>query len=248
MNMIDLAENSRISLEITVNNDYLEFKSFVAAKVNNYILLEAIRVDGKVINFETGNVNINVLWIREDRAPIIWNKVFLKSMTYNNRTYYLAVPSGEGSEVNRRTTFRLFTGVEGIAQVGANKMAWDVIVKNVSETGFAFVSSEKFERAINSTVRLVFYDLEKKFNLTGHIVRTEDVDESRYVYGCVLMASNPVLNQYIIEKQRDMISKQRERFTNNKPAASKTKTGTPKKVAGASDRDKMMDELMSNQA
>jgi len=212
-----LVQNSNLILEININNKHLEFESVVFAKIGDYILIEPVRVNGKVVNFEIGNVLIDMLLIRSDKKPIIWKRVLLKSTIYKNKTYYKVVPTGDGFEINRRNAFRLYFDVKGVVQVGTNSVPLDIIVKDVSENGFSFVSKVNIDKPLKSTVRLVLVDLRKTINLNGILVRKEKINQTKYFYGCVLNISNQSLSQYINEKKREMLSRQSSVTTIRKP-------------------------------
>lgn len=212
MLLSQLVENSKLIIDIKINNENLEFKSVVVAKISDYVLIESIRIKGKVVNFETDNVLIDMLLIRNDKAPIIWKRVLLKNITYKSKTYYKVISTGNGFEINRRTAFRMYIGINGVVQVGVNSPAVDVIVKDVSETGFSFVSKENIDKSLKSTVRLVFADNNKTFCLSGILIRQEEINEIKYVYGCMLNIKNQILNQYINQKQREMLSRQGDFF------------------------------------
>ena len=208
MLLSQLVQNSNLILEININNKHLEFESVVFAKIGDYILIEPVRVNGKVVNFEIGNVLIDLLLIRSDKKPIIWKRVLLKNTIYKSKTYYKVVPTGDGFEINRRNAFRLYFEVKGVVQVGTNSVPMDIIVKDVSENGFSFVSKVNIEKPLKSIVRLVLVDLNKTLNLNGVLVRKEKINQLKYFYGCELNTQNRFLSQYINEKKREMLSRQ----------------------------------------
>ena len=208
MLLTQLVQNSNLLLEININNKHLEFDSSVFTKIGDYILIEPVKVNGKVVNFEIGNVLIDMLLIRSDKKPIIWKRVLLKNTIYKTKTYYKVVPTGDGFEVNRRNAFRLYFEVKGVVQVGTNSVPIDIIVKDVSENGFSFVSKVNIEKPLKSIVRLVLVDLNKTLNLNGVLVRKEKINQLKYFYGCELNIQNRFLSQYIDEKKREMLSRQ----------------------------------------
>ena len=208
MQLSQLVQNSNLILEININNQHLEFDSVVFAKIGDYILIEPVRVNGKVVNFEIGKVLIDMLLIRKDKKPFIWKRVLLKNTIYKNKTYYKVIPTGDGFEINRRNAFRLYIEVKGVVQIGTNSVPLDVIIKDVSENGFSFVSKDNIEKPLRSTVRLVFADINKSINLNGILVRKEKIDQSKYFYGCVLNIKNQMLSQYINDKNSEMLSRQ----------------------------------------
>lgn len=64
-------------------------------------------------------------------------------ITYNQKLHYKVTAFAEGFENNRREAFRLYVGCGGIAQLGLNKSAAKVLVKDVSETGFHSFQKKK---------------------------------------------------------------------------------------------------------
>ena len=217
MRLSQLVQNSNLVLEININNQHLEFESTVITKIGDYILIEPVRVNGKVVNFEIGNVLVDMLLIRRDKKPVAWKRVLLKNVIYKNKTYYKVIPTGDGFEINRRNAFRLSIEVKGVVQVGTNSVPMDVILKDISENGFSFVSKDIIDRPLKSIVRLVFIDLNKSLNLNGLLVRKERINQSKYFYGCVLNIKNQFLSQYMNDKNSDMLSRQSIVITNRKP-------------------------------
>ena len=143
---------------------------------------------------------------RNDKAPIVWKGVGCSVVKTKGRVLYKVIASGAGFEVNRREAFRLFVGLEGIARVGTNRRAMDVILKDLSDTGFAFVVDHEIEDATGLSVRLVFKDFDRNYDLTGFIVRLVKVEEEKYVYGCRMTMRNQLINHYISMKQRQMLA------------------------------------------
>ena len=217
MRLSQLVQNSNLVLEININNQHLEFESTVITKIGDYILIEPVRVNGKVVNFEIGNVLVDMLLIRRDKKPVAWKRVLLKNVIYKNKTYYKVIPTGDGFEINRRNAFRLSVEVKGVVQVGTNSVPMDVILKDISQNGFSFVSKDIIDRPLKSIVRLVFIDLNKSLNLNGLLVRKERINQSKYFYGCVLNIKNQFLSQYMNDKNADMLSRQSIVITNRKP-------------------------------
>ena len=148
--------------------------------------------------------------IRENKSPIVWKGVGVACVYEKSGSFYKVSASGEGFEINRRGAFRLFVGISGVAQLGINKKAVDVIVKDVSENGFSFVSSEDMDNVINMPVRLVFNDFNKNYSLMGIIVRKVIINEAKILYGCQLSVNNSELEHYINQKQRQMLSMNRD--------------------------------------
>ena len=110
--------------------------------------------------------------------------------------------------MNRRESFRLFLGLGAVVQIGSNKKAVNVILKDISENGFSFVEIEDID-AENLPVRLVFNDMKTGISLIGNIVRKVTVGEKKIIYGCTLTSCNIDVARYINEKQRQFLAASR---------------------------------------
>lgn len=207
----EMPADNKIIIELSIKGQKFEFPSKVVSQGNNSIFIEPIRINGKVLIFNSSeSVAINIVMIRENKSPMVWKGVGVACVHEKSGSFYKITASGEGFEINRRGAFRLFVGISGVAQLGINRKAVDVIVKDVSENGFSFVSSEDIENVINMPVRLVFNDFNKNYSLMGIIVRKVIINETKVLYGCQLSVNNSQLEQYINQKQRQMLSMNRD--------------------------------------
>lgn len=207
----EMPADNKIIIELSIKGQKFEFPSKVVSQGNNSIFIEPIRINGKVLTFNSSeSVAVNIVMIRENKSPMVWKGVGVACVHEKSGSFYKITASGEGFEINRRGAFRLFVGISGVAQLGINRKAVDVIVKDVSENGFSFVSSEDMENVINMPVRLVFNDFNKNYSLMGIIVRKVIINETKLLYGCQLSVNNSQLEQYINQKQRQMLSMNRD--------------------------------------
>ena len=207
----EMPEDNKLIIELSMNGQKYEFPSKVIRKASQNILIEPVRINGKVLSFNSSNggVTVSIFMIRDGKPPVLWKGVAVNSVREEDGTFYKITANGEGFEVNRRGAFRLFIGISGVAQLGTNRKAVDVIVKDVSENGFAFVGYEDMDDVINKPVRLVFTDFNQNYSLMGIIVRKVVIGEKRIIYGCKLGVRNVNLEQYISQKQRQMLSMNR---------------------------------------
>lgn len=231
MKIWNIEPKSNIILKITVNGQFVDLPTIAVKQDSDGIICEAIRVNGKVVSLKGEGVTIELMYIRSDNSPIVWKGVACDYVTMDTKVYYKIMSDFEGAEKNRREAFRLYLGCKGVAQVGINKKALDVVVKDISDNGFAFIAgninaesdeehdgqdatpdatSQEASSSVGKPVRLVFTDDEIQFALMGIVVRVLKVDESNYLYGCRLSIMNNRLSKYITEKQRVQISKQKE--------------------------------------
>lgn len=208
MLLVDIAPETKVILELDFDGHTYEFPSMVTNvdRQNNVIYAEPIRINGKVLSFSGSSVKVNLIMNREDKSPYVWKGIGIATVIEKKGTQYKIVASRDGFEMNRREAFRLFVGLDGVVQMGVNTKAIDVIVKDISENGFAFVSEEDKEEILNKTIRLVFRDLSQNFTVMGTVVRKVKISENKILYGCQLCDKDKKVEAYISEKQRQILS------------------------------------------
>ena len=237
MLLFEIPIDNKLIIELTINGQRYEFPSKVIKKGKQDIYAEPIRINGKVLNFSTSErISVSLIMVRDGKSPMVWKGVAINSAYEKEGTFYRITAGGEGFEVNRRGAFRLFVGISGVAQMGINKKAVDVIVKDVSESGFSFVSTEDIDNVINMPVRLVFNDFNQPYSLMGIIVRKVVIAEAKILYGCQLSVNNTNLEHYINQKQRQMLS------MNRGNSAYKSKEMLEKALKEPGKGDKAIDE------
>ena len=205
----EVPAEGNLTIEVSLKEIKLEFHSQCVESGVNYIYAQPIRMDGKILSFNSeGHLMVNLIYLREEKNPIVWKGVGITTVQNNGKNVYKIVASGEGFEMNRRESFRLFLGLGAVVQIGSNKKAVNVILKDISENGFSFVEIEDID-AENLPVRLVFNDMKTGISLIGNIVRKVTVGEKKIIYGCTLTSCNIDVARYINEKQRQFLAASR---------------------------------------
>jgi len=211
MRLSEIPNGEEITLEVIINNARYEFKTTVIEEIDTGgVYAEPVRVQEKVLSFASDNVVVNIILYRTEKAPIVWRHVIVETVVYRKNTVYRITSATSGLEENRRNAFRLPVGLPGVAQLGSNRKAADVLVKDVSELGFSLVSVDDIENFEGILVRLVFSDGNTTLSLTGLVVRKVKQDDGRFLYGCKLNSKMPALAKYINESQRRQIVMQKE--------------------------------------
>lgn len=202
----DIPKEANLTIEVGFDGKKLEFNTKSIGAETDCLYAEPIIIDGKRISFNaTITLSINLVYMREEKNPVLWRGIIISTVHENGRTMYKIISGIEGYEINRRESFRLFLGLGGVAQIGVNKKAINVIVKDISEGGFAFVGNEDIE-ADRTPIRLVFKDFDETISLMGIVVRKMVVNEKKIIYGCSLASSSTDILHYINKKQRYYLS------------------------------------------
>lgn len=210
MRLNELKEGEKIALEVIFQGESYEFTSSVLGTVQNLLLAEIVRSEGKVVGFNGTDIMVNLILYRKNMLPVVWKGVGCTVVEYKGNMQYKIVASGEGAELNRRQAFRLTLEKNGVAQIGMNRKANDVVVRDLSETGYSFIMEDDMDHPANSSVRLVFSDRDQHFTLTGIIVRREELSENKILYGCRQNVQDRLVSRYINEKQREKLAAKRQ--------------------------------------
>ncbi len=93
-------------------------------------------------------------------------------------------------------------------QCGLSRKTYEVILRDISVSGFAVVCPSDVELELNQVIHVVHMDYLEEANenhtyhLYGLVVRKEELPNGRIVYGCRLNSPVMGLGNYISTKQR----------------------------------------------
>lgn len=207
MKLIDLPENTKIQIDVSYKENRLQYETIVQFSAFDGVFIEPIRQDDKMIDFNTTKLMINIIAEIQDAQPIIWRECSIKGVKYKKKIYHMITSPKGGLSINRRGRFRLTMGYTGTIRVGAHKGTRNVVVHDLSSSGFSFTVEKEIEN-INEEVHLVFVDSDNDtfFDLVGNIVRQQEWNNDRFLYGCKFKSVNHLVEYYIAKKQRELIS------------------------------------------
>lgn len=185
----------------------------VASKGYPYAIVEAFRKDGMIVNFPPKGMSYKVIFIEPSTTKVFEfvNVVVKPVMLPTGEKLHILISPSEMKELNRRENFRLWLGCSGVAQIGIHNENFDIIIKDISAIGVSFILENKqLENMIakpkeSTPVVLTFHDdtIDKTLKLNATIVRIEEADEMRTLYGCKFKKESDVITKLINEKQRE---------------------------------------------
>lgn len=203
MTIQDLEEERSVTLVVTVGLKSKDLSTSIAEVHSDYILLQPILLEGRTIGFGD-SCTIDFLYLQE-QTVFAWHSVSLPLVKNKKGTYYKVELEGEAKPYNRRGSFRVYVGETMAITVFQSKgpQAYNVLVRDISETGFGFVSKEEYD--VGRTIRLAIPLTDRKtLVLSANIVRREfSEDKGTYSYGCKFVEPNPYLSSYLMSKQRE---------------------------------------------
>lgn len=207
MKLVDLKENTKLQIDISFKENKLQYEAVVKFSAFSGVFVEPIKQGEKMLEFNTGKLMISVTAEIEGAQPVKWRECVIKAVKYKNEVYHMITSRKGGLQVNRRGRFRLAMGYTGTVRVGANTGTLNVVVHDLSSSGFSFTTEKDIEN-LNQSVHLVFVDSDNdtSFNLLGDIVRKQDWNNDRFLYGCKFRTTNLMVDYYIAKKQRELIA------------------------------------------
>ena len=179
---------------------------------NANIFFNTVMVGDKPLDFSKKDIEVSLLCVRPNLAPVVWKNVGLKLVKTKSNYLYSYQGPVNGTAVNRRNQFRMFVGTLGSAQVGTHSIATRVIVKDISATGIAIISSEDYDISQVDSVHIMYQDpkINTRLNIRAQIVRKTKLPDGRYVYGCCMGEEKSEIEQYIQERQRYDLKQRKE--------------------------------------
>ncbi len=207
MKLVDLTENTKLQIEASYKGSKLYYEVQVKLTAFNAAFISPVKQDDKMLEFNSGNLIINVTADIEGGQPVIWRECEIKGVRYKNEIYHMITCKRGGLTINRRGRFRIDMGYMGTARIGSHKGVINVVVHDLSSSGFSFTMEKDLED-FKQDVHIVFVDTDNdtRFNFAGEIVRKQNWNNNRYLYGCQFSKINNAVEYYIAKKQREILS------------------------------------------
>lgn len=204
MEIRELTPSFKMSITISNQQSSMTLNSDIAFVDGDKLYVTPFEHNGVMLNFNSNAVVLSMIAYQEEKTPYLWKIVHIARENIDGVNYHVITSDVVGVKINRRENFRVFVGIDGKASIIGKDVAFDVLIKDVSESGFAILVDITSEIKINKNeaVLIDFYDssIDERFNLAGRVVRAEVSD--RYIlYGCRLLKDNDLMRRYIANKQ-----------------------------------------------
>jgi c-di-GMP-binding flagellar brake protein YcgR len=179
---------------------------------DNSVLIYTIKVEDQTLGFSEKYL-LNFLF-KIDGRLYIWENVNVKLVKYDGTIYHKIDIYGQGKPYNRRASYRMYIGEDMPLYVNTatGPSALSVLVKDISNTGVAFITNEEID--VERTFRLKLKDNNSIINLSGIVVRKEFIPHlNSFLYGCKFNEKNNFLGKYIAKKQNEMLQKKTSTYS-----------------------------------
>lgn len=205
MYISDLEVGTKLSVELDLDGKipatlYSEVVQAIHSK--RAILIQKLVKDDKIVTFNIDGLKITTT-VLTDNKPYIWRNCKIQYIKLNDKAYHAIICKETGVQLNRRSHFRV--GVNEYCYVNYGKATVDALLLDVSFTGFEFIVG-KWDGSEMEYVNVSYHDslLECDVNLIGRVVRTEDKEDGKKLFGCYMIQKDDV-SKYINTRQRKLI-------------------------------------------
>lgn len=204
---------SKATILVRIGSQTLTFDTIVQEPSENGVLTEPIYRNDKLIGFKTRGLIITVqICNLSDKKVYEFNNVeILNIKTKDGAIHHKMICKRAGKQINRRSAVRVWLGIEGVARVGTNRTAYNVIVKDISVGGISFILHKDMGIEVGEMAHITFNDEDAriKFSLSAIVVRTAEMEDGRVLYGCRLNQDSPAISKYVTDKQREKLKASR---------------------------------------
>lgn len=213
----EMAVGAGIQITVAIGMQTMEFTTTVAQVFNDCIYAEPIFKNEKMIGFSTKGLVLSMITTDAEsgRAWQFVNIVIRNIRDADGNLFHEIKCKNEARPINRRGACRVWIGEPGLATTGLGKSPIDVTIKDISISGISFLCDRDNEIPDGSVVHIDFRDSvnNTRFSISAIVVRSEEIERARVVYGCKLNQESPAIAKYVNEKQREKLQAARQSRT-----------------------------------
>jgi len=216
MYLYELEIGTPVRIECTNMIHTISFDTVVKGKRGSEVIVNAIRREQLLVNFDSDKVRKSVI-VSVEGKDVIFSKVTVYKVTENKEAAHVLCCESEGIATNRRSAQRFIMNVPCMFTLSKDSHVKHATLHDIGLTGFSFLSrdtidlGEMIEASFNDTATS---NLASILYFKGEIVR---VDESTisglYSYGVKIDKESKQLQDFVMKLQRRrlaMSAKRRE--------------------------------------
>ncbi|MBQ7927030.1 MAG: PilZ domain-containing protein [Lachnospiraceae bacterium] len=216
MRIDEIKEGQKLTLLVNINDEQLTFETVAEQSMINksIVLAKVLYVDGKIVTFKSTNLTVDLVITPEEEPPQIFKNVTITLVKKFDGSLSYSINSVVSSKTyNRRNNFRCFVGIPTTVQKMLNTVPYDAVIKDVSAGGFSIVVPQELQYEKDQVIHVVLNDYIEEtcekfsFHLYGLVVREEELDKGRTLYGCKFNKPVAGIENYIMKKERVRLKK-----------------------------------------
>ena len=214
MRLNEIKQDASVTISVGIGLQVLEFNTVAKEVYDDRVFCEPITQNDKMVGFSTKGLVLSMIVAdaEEGKAYKFANVKIRNIKTQKGELFHEVSCKTDGKLINRRGACRVWLGEDGVAVVGLGGKPFDVTIKDISISGIAFICSKDQDIPDGSIVHLTFFDepTNSKFSLGALIVRSEEMEKNRMMYGCRLNQESPAIAKFVNEKQREKLRASRQ--------------------------------------
>lgn len=208
----EILPESEVILTCRLGKEKRSFTTKVIAshKDENSIIVEAIRHNDTVINFDIDDM---VLEFQVDKSKAVMFKVDkIQNIVIKGKTYHLIKSDSDASPVNRRGAVRVPLGVACELKYGPKRTKIDCYVHDISSTGISFTikTEADINRGDELNCSFVYGENRTNFKIFATAVRAVRDEKTGYlIVGAKFKSSSDAIGKFVMELQREEAQRRR---------------------------------------
>ena len=201
-----------VTLKITQGENSITLKSRAIAGEGNWLDIEPILFNDKIVAFNTDQLFINLNAVIDERQ-ISFRVYSIKLMKHDDNSLTHRVYSRDHSKCKNLREYKRFSlGTNGIVQLGMHHSTRECIIRDISYGGFGLVIKEKVHVSLNELMNLHFDHTHDRSKITvsvnAVVVRSDyNSEEDETVIGLKLLRDNSQVHQVVNLIQQDELFK-----------------------------------------
>jgi len=214
MRLQEVPAGVKIEIHINAKGAHAMKESAVAENqpLEEEVLLEPCYLDDRLIGLSNKDgIEISLSWVVDNLA---WKlaDVQVSTVKVKGEPYYRISTQSEAVKDNRRGAYREFIGQDmRINRLDHDFEALSVELKDISATGFGFLTNKEIEIGENIALKFQYYELNEL--LHGKVVRVQESGRD-IIYGCSITDEGKDLGRIMAQiqrnKQNDKMNKRRD--------------------------------------
>ncbi len=221
MHLEELSAGLGVTFYVNIANaaQQLTFESRIT-EVNpkkHLVLVEAIIREDKVLSFKGKlGISVDLVVALPDEKPLLFQHITMETLKMPDDSFcYNIISDKDGIPYNRRNSFRCFIGTPTYIRSGKDMEEHEVILRDASASGFSITCDSTVTLEIGQLVHVLLEDYIEEinknysFHLYGMVVRSQELDNGKLVYGFKLNNKVGGLENYLTQKERIRIKKNR---------------------------------------
>ena len=199
------------------------FISRLQDKLNHIplVVINKLEYEGKTLIFE-GSKFICKVSTTYNGKTYLWESVRIAKLDLPSKDCKHCIISQENSSpINQRSEYRQYIGLKGIVKIGDSRAVREIVVRDVSHSGVGFVISGAVDILQGDHVIISWHDtgfnkhrkelVDLLYKVEAKVVRVTPMPNDRNMVGCLLDDTYPMVEKYLMAKQREELRKNKAR-------------------------------------